>query len=389
MAGLSRRALALGIAAALAVAGASGAEEPSLEELRSAILESRERVGAHEREERSLLEQLEESDRLSDVLRRQVERAREAAAVAHENAERFEEERVAAGERLDRTRAAMSKRVIALYKAGDVGPVRFLFASSSMPELLTRASALETLVRFDADLVDRHRRDLESFERLESESRRAAEERDATASLLAKHSAELESERRLRRRLLRGVREDRTQERALLVELEKAARALEATVEALGEESAAGDLPPTATGFADRKGRLASPLAARIKLPFGRVVDEEFRTETFRKGVEFEARGGESVRAVAPGAVRFAGWFRGYGRLVIVDHGDAWYSVMGHLADIFVEVGAAVTEGDTVGAVGDTGSLAGPSLYFELRAGSEPVDPEEWLVPGYAVATER
>lgn len=382
--------LALAGAIVVLFAGAAGAaDEADLEELRQAILQSRERVGEHEREERSLLERLEESDRMSALLTKQVERARAEAREAHERAEIFERQRIAAGERLAATRKTMSRRVVALYKSGEVGPVRFLFASRSMPELLARASALETLLGYDAKLVARHRDDLETFERLEGESRVAARVRDEKAATLASRSEELQAERVLRRRLLRRVREDRTQERALLVELEKAQRALEETLAALGD-AAARDAPASAGhGFEGRRGRLPPPLPSRIRLGFGKVVDREFRTETFRTGVEFEAAGGETVRAVAPGVVRFAGWFRGYGRLVIVDHGDDYFSVLGHLAEIFVDVGDIVEEHATVGSVGDTGSLSGPSLYFEIRRGGEALDPADWLAPGHAVASER
>jgi septal ring factor EnvC (AmiA/AmiB activator) len=374
--------------ALLGVASSSGlaADEPDLEGLRAAIRESRERVGSHEREYRALLEQLEESDRLSAALTHEVEKVGAEAREARALAEAFAPKSREARRSLAATRAIMSRRVVALYKAGEIGPVRFLFASDTMPELLTRASALQTFVAYDARLVARFRRDLEAFERLEGEARAAAKARDEAAGRLSARSAELLAERKLRRQLLRRVRGDRTQERALLVELEKAARALEETLSALGEAGGKG-AAVVGQNFAKRRGHLAAPLDARIVLPFGKVVDDVFKTQTLRKGVEFEAAGGETVRSVAPGAVRFADWFRGYGRLVIVDHGDDYFTVLGHLADTFVEVGDVVAEGDTLGTVGDTGSLTGPSLYFELRLGSEPLDPARWLVPRRVLAT--
>jgi septal ring factor EnvC (AmiA/AmiB activator) len=109
-------------------------------------------------------------------------------------------------------------------------------------------------------------------------------------------------------------------------------------------------------------------------------VDPEFQTMTFRSGVDFAAGAGASVRSVAPGVVRFSGWFRGYGRIVIVDHGDAFHSISGHLDEIFVEVENPVEEGQALGTVGETGSLGGPSLYFELRRDGEPIDPVRWLL---------
>jgi septal ring factor EnvC (AmiA/AmiB activator) len=112
---------------------------------------------------------------------------------------------------------------------------------------------------------------------------------------------------------------------------------------------------------------------------FGRVLDAEYRTETFRKGVDFAAARGEPVYAVAAGEVRFAGWFSGYGRMVILDHGDGYFTVSGHLDEIGAGVGDVLASGDPIGRAGETGSLTGPRLYFEIRRGAEALDPAGWL----------
>lgn len=370
-------------------AAAALAEEAlDLDALRDAILESRERVGQHERQERAILEELAESNQLLAALAREVREAASVAERAREETEGFERKSGLARKRLDEIREAMSRRVVALYKAGQVGPVSLLFASESMRELLARASALRTLVEYDASLLARYREYLTAYDDLEQRAKLAESLRNEAAARLKKRSGQLSQERVARRQILRRVRQDRTSERALLVELEKAARALEDKLEALGE---AGKSAPAVVGqrFGTRKGRLLPPLDSEIDLAFGKVVDAEFRTETFRKGVQFAASGGESVRAVAPGAVRFAGWFQGYGELVIVDHGDEYFTVSGHLDRIFVEVGDVVSEGDTLGSVGETGSLTGPSLYFELRLGSQPQDPASWFEPRAVLASPR
>ena len=376
------------LAATLYASSAVAADSNELEKLRGAIEESRLRVGGHEREERELLLRLEQHDRLSLALEREVKRARSDADDARAAAFLLERESAEASERLEQTRRAMSRRVVALYKAGEVGPVRFLFASTTVPELMSRVSALQSFVEYDAELVSLYRRSRDELERLRAEARSAATTRDEAAARLEARSAELAVERGVRRRLLARVREDRSAERRLLVELEKAARALEATISALGDAPASDAEWLVGQGFAERRGRLERPLASHIEQPFGRVVDEIFRTETLRKGVEFAASGGESVRAVAPGVVRFAGWFRGYGKLVIVDQGDQYFTVVSHLGELFVEVGDTTGEGDTLGTVGETGSLTGPSLYFEIRHGSEPLDPADWLRPSSVYAEQ-
>ena len=272
---------------------------PELDELRDAILESRERVGQHERKERAILERLDQSNRLLAALGREVRGATADANRAQEQATHFERRSRLARRRLEATREAMSRRVVALYKAGAVGPGRFLFASETMPELLRRAAALETFVEYDASLVERYREYLVAYDDLEQEAKLAMLVRKQATARLTKRSGQLSEERGERRRILSRVRKDRTSERMLLVELEKAARALEETLQALGD-TGGGRPMAVSRGFAKRKGRLAAPVDSVIERAFGKVVDAEFQTETLRRGVDFAASDGESVRAVAP-----------------------------------------------------------------------------------------
>jgi septal ring factor EnvC (AmiA/AmiB activator) len=191
----------------------------------------------------------------------------------------------------------------------------------------------------------------------------------------------VERERTARAATLASVRSDRRRARAALNELEAAARALEETLALLQREGAPGPLPEGARAFAALRGALDPPVDAPVVARFGKEQDE-FGTEVFRKGIEFGARAGDPVRGVADGVVRFAGWFRGYGKIVIVDHGDSFFTVLGHLGEIGVAVGDPVRRGDPVGSAGDTGSLAGPRLYFEIRRGGQALDPEPWLRGG-------
>jgi septal ring factor EnvC (AmiA/AmiB activator) len=77
--------------------------------------------------------------------------------------------------------------------------------------------------------------------------------------------------------------------------------------------------------------------------------------------------------------VVYTGWFKGYGNLIILDHGNEYYTLYAHVAEIVVKEGDDVRQGQRIGTVGDTGSLAGPRLYFEVRFQGRPLDPTEWL----------
>ena len=353
--------------------------DATLRDLREQILEARERVGEREREEREIFERLEQLDRSLDRMVSELARARELADLAAVALQRTQAQAVEATARLEATREAMNRRVVALYKMGEVGPLRVLFSSASLPELFARASTLRKLLEYDADLVARYQRDQEAVEVARRNAEEGARLRDLAAEQLETRRRQHEKERASKTALLARVRQDRTLERAVLVELERAARALEEKLVSLGESSRLDVATLDAMNFASHKGKLPTPVRGTLRTRFGRVVDEEYGTETFNKGVEFAVDHGDSVRAVAFGEVRFAGWFRGYGKIVILDHGGQYFTVSGHLADLFVEVGQTVDRGDTIATAGDTGSLTGPSLYFEVRQGGEPLDPLSWL----------
>jgi len=370
---------ALPLLAVLIAAAATADREADLERLREAIELSRERVAGFELEHRGLLETLEALDLASIALVREVAVARANAQAARAELAAVEAETAELAARLQLTEDAMSRRAVALYKSGDAAGVRMLFTAGGIREFLARSSLLRRLLQRDAALLDRHRLESQALEASLLRAGQAAEVSTAAAEALQQREGELKGERAAKQRLVAQVHRDRGRERDALVELEKAARALEETLRNLQ------DHPETPLGviagpkFESRKSRLDPPVDAVVTGRFGRVVDEEFFTETYRTGVVFGAEYGTPVRAVAAGRVRYAGWFRGFGRLVIVAHGDSYFTVSGHLSEMVVAVGDRVAAGDTIGAVGDSGSLTGPQLYFEIRLGGDPLDPAEWL----------
>jgi septal ring factor EnvC (AmiA/AmiB activator) len=138
-----------------------------------------------------------------------------------------------------------------------------------------------------------------------------------------------------------------------------------------------------ATGFPSWRGRLPWPVAGgQLELGFGRQVDKRFGTVTVHKGIDIRALKGKPVKSVFAGQVVFAGTFRGYGLLVILDHGEGYYSLYAHLDSLAVKKGNRLRQGQVIGRVGETGSLKGAYLYFEIRQGGRAVDPQGWLHPG-------
>jgi len=225
--------------AACAAAAVEAVEEESTEalntgelrSLREAIEESRSRLERYERDQRGLLEALESVDQLTEALRRELGRQREEAAAAEAERVHVEAERAPLEARLARSRAAMQGRALALYKAGELGPVQVLFAASSLREVLERARALQLLLDHDRRLLNRFRAERDAWSALEARAAAAAERHSRAVVQLEVRRRELAAERATKRSLLGRIRDDRSRERSALAELEAAARALEETLD--------------------------------------------------------------------------------------------------------------------------------------------------------------
>ena len=101
--------------------------------------------------------------------------------------------------------------------------------------------------------------------------------------------------------------------------------------------------------------------------------------EKGQNGIEIKAPLGAEVRAVLPGKVLYADWFKGFGNVMIIDHGDQTFTVSGYCSQLLRKAGDVVSEGEAIALVGSAGSLKGPCLYFEIRHKGKPQDPMEWI----------
>jgi septal ring factor EnvC (AmiA/AmiB activator) len=329
-------------------------------------------------QERSVLDTLGEADAALAEARaafRRVDAERTAAAAALAAAtgeEAAAQARMTA--RLDELRPRLGARA----RLGRVGELRVLLASSSLPELVKRRYLLDRILSRDLALLGEAKAALAERERARAARLRESVRLAALRAEAEERRAQAEARREERETLLAALRSARGfHERA----------AKEAQVQAVRLAQLVATLPPPRSsprhvgGFATRRGRLPRPAAGPISAGFGRVVNPKFNTVTVRHGIGIAAPAGSPVHAVAPGRVVHAGWFKGYGNLVIVDHGEGFHTLVAHLAAMQTAMGEEVDAGSVLGTVGDSGTLDGPRLYFELREGGRPVDPRPWLAP--------
>lgn len=137
---------------------------------------------------------------------------------------------------------------------------------------------------------------------------------------------------------------------------------------------------PTSKDFHRLKGALIPPVPKRPLFMFGPRRQAKSTTYIRHAGLTYDVPSGTRVRATGPGIVVFTGWFEGYGQMVILDHGGSYHSVYAHLSAVSVKRGARIKRNDTLGQSGDSGSLEGAKLYFEMRKKGFAINPTPWFV---------
>ena len=137
--------------------------------------------------------------------------------------------------------------------------------------------------------------------------------------------------------------------------------------------------PSPDQGLGAQKGRLSLPVKGTIVDRFGRHKHPQFDAFTMSNGISVSAPVGTPIHAIFDGEVIFADYFKGYGNMIIVDHGGGFFSLYAHAASVVKKVGAKVARNDTLASVGEQESSKGPALYFEIRYQGKPVDPSPWF----------
>ena len=327
------------------------------------------------------------------ALQAQEAAAREARAeIGRLAARRALQERALEGQQ-DALGRLLAARAVAGLAGGSPDFVRLALSGEDLADAARKLVYLAYVSRDAARTIDAHRAGLAELARLKGESEDKARE---LAAIEARGRAEREvllKERRERRRLLERIageiRNAKKRIQALVADEHRLARLVEEIGKLLAARPGAGyarvstpvsNVPEAGAApsgpFAGLKGRLRLPVRGEL---VGRFGAQRSGGASSGKGVFIRAPEGEAVRAVAPGRVVYADWMRGFGNLLIVDHGDAFLSIYGNNESLLKQTGDAVTLGEALATVGQSGGNEQTGLYFELRHLGKPFDPLGWV----------
>jgi len=270
----------------------------------------------------------------------------------------------------------LQKRLVAFYKFGRSGYLRLLVTATSLRAFQKTIKYTKVLMGQDRDMLDTLGRQRDQVEHEVQDLKENMTRLEALRKTKDQGIASLQELIEKKVLLLMRVHREKEFYGTAIKELKGAAQALSRAVVHLKSHEGHEFLRQ---GFAHMKGRLFMPVKGEILKDAKLVRSNPFM---HRKGVYITGSPGEEVRAVFPGRVDFSGWFKGYGQLIIVNHGSHYFTIFAHLDERFKEKGDMVAVDEALGIVGNPGWEAGAGVYFEIRKGGKHLDPKAWLNTG-------
>jgi septal ring factor EnvC (AmiA/AmiB activator) len=278
----------------------------------------------------------------------------------------------------------MAKRMVALYKLNWLGKFQLMASATSLNELLQRKTAIARILAYDEKVMSQIMDNRRSLEIMRSQLHAQRDEKRRRAERYQQEIDRMAAERTKRSKLLAYVRKEMSAQQASVESLKQAALELDEKIQNLGVgvTGTAADEYFEDKPFQAYKGLLKMPVKGKIVSLFGKFKNTRYDVLNFRSGIEIQTERGEPIQAVYRGKILYADWFKGYGNMIIIDHGNSYYTVYAHIEEVFKTAGDVVESGEVMATVGDTGSMTGPKLYFEVRHHGKPLDPMQWLKGG-------
>lgn len=287
----------------------------------------------------------------------------------------------------EESRAHIQQRLAAFYRMGPTGVLNVLFTGNSLPDLLNSDEYFRRLIQYDRRAISDYRAKITQIAAAQTALEEGRKELVATIAGIKEQEEDLADTRSQRAVLLKRVKTEKQLYQRALEEIEEAAQQLNVTMDKLKRQATerqktapAGERGPSAGGaFAASKGRLDPPVAGAVTTQFGANQKGKFGLATVQNGIDIRTEPGTPVRAIYGGTIAYAGILRGYGTIVIIDHGDHYFSLMSRLGELHKKEGDPVSRGEIVATMSEQEGLVGEGLHFEIRRGTNPENPLHWV----------
>lgn len=353
-------------------------------EVQQEIKRSQAQIESMRHRERLLLDRLDQMELQIQQLREEQEKTRKERANLRKQISQKRKELKELEHELGSLRTLLGERLAALYKFGRKAYVNVLTSAQDVRGLQHQWTYLRAIAEEDSELI-------KSFlKRQQKEAQIAgalANEEAQLSDLVARLSRQKEEMEKVRGEqvgLLQNIHNKEEMYESYMTELAAVSRELKDKIEKLQNKTDKSGMGVQQLNgsFASKKGALPYPAPGEIVSRFGPKQHKKFGTKIRSNGIEIATEPLSPVVAVFGGQVLYSEWVKGYGKVIIIDHGEKYYTLTAHLAEVLREAGEIVESGETIGYAGYSPFEGeGGRVYFEVRHLSKALNPEEWLLP--------
>jgi murein hydrolase activator len=342
--------------------------------IKKEMREKKEKIEKVGKRERSILSDLEETGKELSTVETDLRKFRKRLNNTKLQISRVEAEISLNRGSIDRQREWLKRKLRAMQKYSYPGDIMLLLSNTEdISELAKSWKNLEYIALYENRILNSYKENLKSLQEKEKQLKGLEAELVENTEKVRSKEADLAGKKTEKEALLASVQNEKSSYEKMFKELKEASRRLLDVI----RESEKNTY--RAKGFSGLRGKLLWPVEGRIAIPYGSSKDPRFNTPVFKSGIFIQTGDDINAKAVYAGKVVFAEWFKGYGRLMIVNHGGGYHTLYGSLSEIFSKVGDIINSGQVIGRVGDSGILDTPGLYFEVRYKGKPLDPVQWL----------
>ena len=278
--------------------------------------------------------------------------------------------------KIDELSGKMRERILDMYKYGETGRMRTLFASRSVFEAVENAYLLKFVNNRDEDILSQLQSRLQNMDlsrqTMDDHQERLKEKTEAVAEQRDKYNQSIKDTNKF----IASLRRQKALAEKAAIEAEEAQKAAGAMIAELQRKRARARAFIPATG---KGSKFDWPVRGPMASPFGYRIHPILKRKILHTGIDIASPNRTPVKTAAPGEVIYNGWLRGYGRVVVVDHGRGFSTLYAHLSASLVQEGQIVKAGTVIGRVGKTGNVTGYHLHFEVRVYGTPENPIKYL----------
>ena len=352
-------------------------DKKKLSEIQEEIKEKKQLVNESIKKEKSVIEKIEDITKSIKKKETELKNYDKRISQTLSEIQKLSKEIDELNNKLYGRQQYLKQRLRALYKQQYGGHALTLISAKDYQDLIKKSRYISLIAYYDNKVINKYGTDIKELIPKKQELEALNAKLNADKNITKEMQKALQTDRDKKDKLLETIRSKRQAYEKTIEELEESSRKLRKMIDSLKEK----ELPKkiTGKGFAALRGRLPWPVDGKVAIPFGQYKDPVFNITVFKNGIELQAQQEERPKAVAGGRVVYADWFKGYGLLLIIDHGSGYHSLYGNLSEIFLNTGDILIEGTVVGKIGKSELLNFPTLYFEIRHKGKPVDPVEWL----------